>query len=684
MRKKEFTSFDVTVVVRELRQMILGSRVNNVYQIGRKTLLLKLHAPNHPTFQLVMEAGKRLHLTAYAVEKPLRPSAFCMSLRSYLRNASLTGVEQHELDRVVTLSFRTDAGISRLILEVFGEGNIILVGENGKILQALTYKQMRDRSIMRGEIFQFPPSSGKNPLKMSLEELHEGLKSSGAVEVVRALTRFSGIGGQYSEEVLLRAGVEKTRSCSELSASDVSSVYNSLQDMLLQATMGTLEPSIVVNGDSSPVDVIPIKLKQYQTEGFQFRNHASFDEALDEFYTRISVVEEATARIEVEKLNSEADRLKRVIGEQETLLVEGKTKAELEKQLGDAVYAHMNELQTLFERLLASRQSGEGLLPTVVQLHSERKQGKMPSALFESLDKNMIMTVNIDDLKFGLNLNRTLFKNANDFYERSKQIKQKMEGAKKAMENSLEQLSNVEAKIRDAEALRLGKPAEALEQLAARKIKPKKWFEKFRWFISSDGFLVVAGKDAVTNEVLIKKYSSRDDVVLHADIVGAPFTVVKTETRKCGEQCLSEAAEFAAAFSRAWREGYGSVDVFSVKPEQLSKGGPSGESVGHGAFVVHGQRNWMRGVTLQVAIGINIVGNDAFQFVGGPISAVKARTEAYVTLAPGDLTIKDLFKPILKALAGKVSKDLREKVLKVSIEDIREYIPYGKGRILKD
>ena len=45
----------------------------------------------------------------------------------------------------------------RLILELFGEGNIILADEEGKILQALFFKRMRDRNIVRNEIYQFPP-----------------------------------------------------------------------------------------------------------------------------------------------------------------------------------------------------------------------------------------------------------------------------------------------------------------------------------------------------------------------------------------------------------------------------------------------------------------------------------------------------------------------------------------------
>jgi predicted ribosome quality control (RQC) complex YloA/Tae2 family protein len=296
----------------------------------------------------------------------------------------------------------------------------------------------------------------------------------------------------------------------------------------------------------------------------------------------------------------------------------------------------------------------------------------------------LAVAVTVDGLKFELSLRRTLFENAGEFYGRAKQTKQKMKGARNALEDTSKQVASVEAKIHDAEALEHGKPAEALEELARRKIRPKKWFEKFRWFVSSDGFLVVAGKDAVTNEVLIKKHSSENDVVFHADIVGAPFVVVKTEMKEPGKQCLSEAGEFAAAFSRAWRESFGSVDVYWVKPEQLSKGGPSGESVGHGAFVVRGQRNWMRGVKLELAVGVVADTNGTIRFVGGPVGAIKTRTETYVTIVPGDLSGKELLKLILRSLASKVPKELREKISRASIEELRNYIPFSKGRISEE
>jgi hypothetical protein len=182
---------------------------------------------------------------------------------------------------------------------------------------------------------------------------------------------------------------------------------------------------------------------------------------------------------------------------------------------------------------------------------------------------------------------------------------------------------------------------------------------------------------------LIKKHTEPNDVVFHADIVGAPFVVVKTEGKTVSEKGLREVAEFAAAFSRGWREGFGSVDVYSIKPDQLSKGGPSGESVAHGAFVVRGERNWYRGIPLRTCIGVE-VDHGGIRFVGGPVDSVKAKTDVFVTVVPGNLSGKELFRSVLYSLAEKLSSELRRTMTKASVEEIREYIPYGQGTILKD
>ena len=679
--KKEFTSFDVAAVVRELRKAVLDSRVSNVYQLDGKTLFFRLRKVDAPVFWLVFEAGRRLHLTSYVVEKPMVPPAFCMALRKYLRNGWLVGVEQYEFERVVVFSFKTKAGGVRLVLELFGDGNVILVDEAGVILQALRYKRMRDRNILRGEVFRFAPSGGRNPLKVDKEEVCSGLKGFGDVEVVRAIARFLGIGGVYAEEVLLRAGVDKKKSCNVLSDSEFDVVFESLNDLLSQVVSGSLEPCVVLDEAGGFVDVVPVRLRRY--EGFEHKPYGSFNEALDEFYVRVDAVERALAAVEVDVFRDEANRLRRIIASQEKVLVEAEAKANRYKRIGDVIYAHTGELQALLERFLAGKRSGKEWDEVVSEVLAEKRAGLKPCVFFESFDvKRLVVNVCVDGLRFGLDLRRDLFANAARFYERGKRAKRKLKGARAALEESRRKLEEVGARLREVEVSKKVKPVEALEELAKRKFKPKKWFEKFRWFVSSDGFLVVAGKDAVSNEVLVKKYTEPKDVVFHADLVGAPFVVVKAEGKKLSERCLREAAEFAAAFSKGWREGFASVDVYWVKPNQLSKGGPSGEYVPRGGFMVRGRRNWMRGTPLKTAIGV-VRENGEVRFVGGPVDAVRAKTDAYVVVVPGDLKGKEFLKRVLRALAGKMPKELRGKVLKASVEEVRGFVPYSRGRILE-
>jgi len=684
LRKTQFSSFDAAAVVRELLESILGSRVSNVYQLDGKTLLFKLRKADMPVLWLVLEAGRRFHLTSYVVEKPKLPTGFCMALRKYLRNSWLTGVEQYKFERVVVFTFKTKTGVMRLFLELFGDGNIILVNENNKILQALSYKRMRDRNILRGEVFRFPPPSGKNPLEVGKEELLEELRSFGDVEVVRAVARFLGVGGFYAEEVLLRAEVDKKTPCNALDDSVVDGVFGELQGLLSRVTGGELEPCVVLDEYGGFVDVVPVRLRRYAD--FKLQPYGRFNEALDEFYVRVDAIERAlvVAAGDVGELKREAARLKRIIASQEKALAEAEVKAERDRRFGDVIYAHSGELQILLERFLAGKRSGKEWSEVVSEVLAEKEAGLGHDVLFESFDaKRLVINVSVDGSSLGLSLRKSLFDNAARFYERGKRAKRKLKGARAALGGTREKLADVEARIVEVEAFGKIKPAKVVEELVERKIKRKEWFEKFRWFVSSDGFLVVAGKDAVSNEVLIKKYTEDNDVVFHADVFGAPFVVVKTEGKKPSEQCLQEAGEFAAAFSRGWREGFASVDVFWVKPEQLSKEGPSGEYVPRGGFVVRGKRNWMRGVPLRLAAGVVLEENGEVKFVGGPVDAAKAKTNAYVVVVPGDLKGKTFLKRVLKMLAEKMPEEPREKVLKLSVEEIRAYITYNKGRILE-
>lgn len=679
LRKKEFTSFDVVAAVEELKQSIIDSRVNNIYQFDEKTLGFKLHKIDMPPIRLIMEAGRRMHLTQYAEESPLTPPAFCMALRKYLRGAWLIGIEQYEFERIVIVRFKTKTGPLNLILEIFGQGNFILTNEKDVIIQALYFKHMRDRNIVRNEVLVFPPPISKNPNKATLEELAKAIGEAKETEVVRATARFFGVGGIYAEEILLRANVEKIKPCNTLTSSEVKAIFDSLQDLLGNVSNLRLEPCIVLGVDNDFLDVVPFKLKQY--EKFNVQTYDKFNQALDEFYVRVTAAEKAAASVEVDKLKQEANRLKRVIADQEKSILEEEQKTEKDKTIGNTIYAHINELQTFFDKLLKANLAGKDWNTLIHAIFEAKKAGIVPAVYVESFDgRNLALNLSLDGLHFSVNLRKSLYDNAAEYYELGKKAKLKTAGAITALEDSKRKLAKIEQELQEAEKLRNLKPAEIMEALAKRKVESKEWYQKFRWFTSSEGFLVVAGKDVVSNEVLIKKHAGQEDVVFHAEITGAPFVVIKSEGKTITEQVLHEAGEYAAALCRAWREGAGSVDVYWVKPDQLSKSAPSGESIPHGAFFVVGKRNWSRSVPLRLAVGA-VVNEEDVHFVGGPIDAVKAKTKFYIVIVPGDLSGKAILTQVLRAIMFKLSKEQREILGKTSIEQIREFVPYTKATI---
>jgi predicted ribosome quality control (RQC) complex YloA/Tae2 family protein len=683
LQKEEFRSFDVAAVVRELKGIILNSRVGNIYQLDKSTLLLKLRKDEN-VYGLILEAGKRLNLTSYTLEKPLTPPAFCMALRKYIRNSTLTNIEQYRFERIVILSFTGKAGNFRLVAEFFGDGNIILVDDEGKIVQALRYKRMRDRNILRGEAFSFPPPSGQNPLELSFQAFHEGLKAYGKMEVVRALARFLGIGGIYAEEILLRVGINKATPCSDLNVLEMEEIYNCLKGLVSQVLEGKLEPCVVLDERGGLLDVTPVRLKRY--EGFKHQFYNSFNEALDEFYIRIKTLERVKTEEVEESLRREIERLKRVLADQEKALREAERKAENYKRIGDLICIYSGELQALLNKIWEKKKFGEDWKTITSEILAEKSAGLRPSTFFESIDgQRLVLNICIEDVAFSLNMRRDLFANAAEYYEKAKVAKRKVEGAIAAIEETKRKLQEVEAKLREISEKAAAATLTVEEELSRRRVRQKHWFEKFRWFVTSDGFLVVAGKDAATNEKLIKKYTAPEDLVFHADITGAPFVIVKTEGKTPSEQCIREAAEFAAAYSRGWQEGFASLDVYWVRPNQLKKAGPSGEYVPRGAFVIHGSRNWLRNIPLRVAVGVLLnQETKELTIIGGAVEAVKAKTNIYAILVPGRDRGKPLLLKVLAALAEKAPKSERERLSKVNPEVLRGLIPYTCGSILQE
>jgi predicted ribosome quality control (RQC) complex YloA/Tae2 family protein len=666
MLKDTMTSFDVAAATHEINELVKDAHVAKIYQIGIQTLLLRLRKPNIPRIQLLIEAGKRIHLTSYEHETPKKPSAFCMSLRKYLDNGVIKEVRQHEFERIAVIEVSTRQGDFQLVAELFGGGNVILVDPEAKILQAMTYKRMRDRNILRGEPFQHPPERGLNPLKLSRQEFLEITKLE-KTEIVKALTKFLSISGAYAEEILLRAEVNKKTLCSSLTEHELDGIFTQLQNIISIIEAGTVEPRIVSDEKNVWIDVTPVPLKKYGQ--FDQKEYSTFNSALDEYYTKITDVErgdEATVDVE-----SEVARYRRMLQRQEKALEALKEPITKNKNIGDLIYQHFGDLQSLLQKIMEKKRSGKSWEEIAAIIEEGKKAERHPDVYFHSLEPaNQLLHVLVGNNVFSLNLRHSIQANADRYYSLSKKAEKKLRGAEKTLEETRAKIEETKKQVTIAKA--------AQQPLAKR--RKMEWFEKYRWFRSSDGFLVIGGRDAITNEILIKKRMEPDDIVFHAEIVGAPFVLIKTEGKTAPEQTINEAAQLAASYSRGWREMLSAINVYWIHPDQVSKSPPSGQSLPKGSFMIRGTKNFVRGVPLQVAVGVK-TDDDAIMVIGGPAGAIAHQTSAYVEIVPGDQKSAQIAKKIRHLLSTKVSEDLKRSVTAVPIEEIQRFIPLGRGKM---
>jgi predicted ribosome quality control (RQC) complex YloA/Tae2 family protein len=259
-------------------------------------------------------------------------------------------------------------------------------------------------------------------------------------------------------------------------------------------------------------------------------------------------------------------------------------------------------------------------------------------------------------MEIELDFNKTLEQNATAYYEKSKLAVKKIEGIKKS----------VDAEKQKAERKKI---QEQKRELTKNSVRGKAWYHEYRWMISSEGYLVIGGRDAKTNEDIVKNRMAKNDLYFHADVFGAPHCIIKNGI-KATELTKQEASEFAAVFSKAWEEGRPLAEVYSVTPENVSKKAPTGESIGKGAFMIYGEREW-RKAPLTLGVGWN---EKEKAFMCGPLVPIKKNCSIAVKLIQG--------KESKEKIAKKIVGIFTVKGIECKEEDFVSGLPAGNFEIV--
>ena len=693
--REQSSSFDVARIVRELSELV-GARARKAYQPHYEQVVLRLNRKGVPSTDLVIVRGRRVYTSQRDRPMPSKPSQFAMVLRKHLNNSRLVAVEQFGFDRVIQLTFEHGGGRLRLVIELFRDGNVLLLDDSGVIIQPLTHAKYASRSLKKGVAYTPPPET-IDPREMDRSAL-DALLDGSEHDLIRTLAARANFGRIYGSTACSIAGLEEKVDSNSLDSDQRDSLEGAIQSMLTELSEGDGAMMWMVDSDSMQAwqaadneaardaassgitEIAPFDLAY--TDSGMMVEVASLSMAYDAVFGSHDAA--AFIRREEELLVESGEdegvkqaKLDRRAAQQRSAIDRFHERAAITQELGKAIqdnWEHVDSLLAQFNEAVAS-DGWEGVMDRIhdvpwIDNADPARQTIVAYLPDEDGEPGASIT---------LEVSKTVHQNAQRYFEEGRSQKSKAKGAQAALAGTEE--------AREKAEKRAAKDA-AAGRLRARQRSKRFWFEKHRWAMLSGGHLLIGGRDAKGNDVVVRKHLSSHDLYFHADLHGAPSCSLKLkdglapnqnpseaipegvaslqivqnladgteDARELSESLHSEAAQVAVCWSRAWGSGGAAAVAFHARPSQVSKTTESGESLGRGSFVVRGQRNWHRDLPLELAVGMAVV-NGVPMPVSGTPSTISEHCQRWVKVTPGREKKEAVANRISKA-TGLVQDDL--------------------------
>ena len=272
----------------------------------------------------------------------------------------------------------------------------------------------------------------------------------------------------------------------------------------------------------------------------------------------------------------------------------------------------------------------------------------------------------LEEEYISINILKNINQNANEYYNLSKKYIKKINGAKEAISNTIKLIQNQNKTKKNNKII----------------INYKKyWYEKYRWFISSEEILVIGGRNSDDNDEIFKKYIEKKDIIFHTDTPGSPLVIIKSNGKTITEKTMLETSIFCVSYSSSWKQKLASSDCYWIYPSQISKTPESGEYIKKGSFIIRGIKNYYYNIKLELSIGIQL--EKSTRVIGGPTDSIKNKCKVYYKIIPGKYNSNDTSKKLYKLFQNNI---LDKKFLKeiASPEKISLFIPSGETDIINN
>jgi len=629
---------ELRYLVNEISKNITEYYVSNIYGISRNSILFKLHHPEKPDI-LLMFSTFGFWVTTRKIEQ-IEENRLVKRLRNDLLRSKISEIKQIGTERIAYITF---SGLSQefvLVGEFFGDGNIILCNKEMKILSLLHSIDVRHRKLNVGFNYELPPLGGLNIFEMALKDLSD-IKSV-STAIVRWIGRTLGLPTKYAEEIIKLANIDPQSPSNSLSDNDIEKIFNVTKSITEKVVNGIHEPLLV--RDEKTSDVLPLPVGDLGNKNCT--RVTSFMEGLDLLFTE-NLLEAGKT--------SQANTVTQKIEEFEHKLEEQTKAISTVKQRTGSISAVAKSLLELTSKGVASLED-----PNILQMFKDQN-----TSLVKERGISFLI---VKDEKIKINLDSSIPAIASTLFNESKR--------------QLKAIETIELEKRKTERILEGfrkQASIAKDSVVFSVQKKKEWYERYRWFFTSDGLLAIGGRDASSNSSVIRKHLEKDDKVFHAEIVGSPFFLLKNSSDNTVTS-VKETAHATVCFSRAWREGLYGLNAYWVTSDQIKTAAPSGQFIAKGSFIVEGTRSFVQVTTLQLSVGLYQKG-DSYSLMCGPSEPIKKNCVYYVTIESSGLEMVEAAKKI--KIEFQKFKEKEEIVKAISIDDFIRVLPAGDSHIVE-
>lgn len=535
----------LSLLAKELDTQLQGTRVDKIHQPSKDEIVLHLRKRDGNLKLLVSarSGSARVCLTKENFENPQVPPSFCMLMRKYFAGAKFVAANSIKGERIIMLSFTATSEMGDTVeldmaVELMGRyANIVAINQNGKVIDAMKRVDADAssvRQLLPGLTYKLPPNRENPHLIEETDQVLNQVFGFDAPLNTAFMKNTQGIGPVIAREIAYRALQDK----------DVYAIY--LDDAQKQAVKSAVDTVVsyynnpcyttVYDQNGKPSEFSFMPMAQYA--GLESKRYESLNVLLDEYYAQ-------------------------------------KDKAERLRQKGKDLY---RLTQTLTERTQRKQVARQEELAESQDSEKYKIYGELLTANLWQLEKGMksVKVLNyytneeiVIPLDSKLNGNQNAQKYYKEYKKRQTAVKMLTELIRQG-EIELEYLKTINYAVQEAqneaELMAIRSELHGAGYIKYYKSREKKQKpQDFIKYISSDGFLIIVGRNNLQNDKLTMKTARGKDMWFHTKKAPGSHVVVISEGRDIPLPTQNEAAMLAVHHSSLKDASRVEIDYTFVK-----------------------------------------------------------------------------------------------------------------------